>query len=155
MNNNVIDESLYLSNIPQRTAGKSSLGKDDFLKILIAQLQNQDPLNPMEDREFIAQMASFSSLEQLINMTRMFEQFVTTQTNTAIIQNSQMIGKQIKYMNYIELEDGDIEEIEKTGIVKAISFKGGNILFELDNGDKVKPEYIFEIREMSESPSDE
>lgn len=155
MNNNVIDESLFLTNIPQRTTGNSNLGKDEFLKILIAQLQNQDPLNPMEDREFIAQMASFSSLEQLINMTKMFEQFVTTQTNTAIIQNSQMIGKEIKYMNYIDLKNGDTAEIEKTGIVKAISFKGGNILFELDNGDKVKPEYIFEIREMSESPSDE
>lgn len=155
MNNNIIDESLYLSSIPQRTTGNSSLGKDDFLKILIAQLQNQDPLNPMEDREFIAQMASFSSLEQLMNMTRMFEQFVTTQTNTAIIQNSQMIGKQIKYMNYVELENGEQEEIEKTAIVKAVSFKGGKILFEVDNGDQVKPEYIFEIRDSNETSSDD
>lgn len=155
MNNTIIDESLYLSNIPQRTTGNSSLGKDEFLKLLIAQLQNQDPLNPMEDREFISQMATFSSLEQLINMTKMFEQFVTSQTNTAIIQSSQVIGKEIKYVEYVDKEDGTKEQIEKTGIVKAISFKGGNITFELDNGDKVKPEYIFEIREKNETSSDE
>ena len=154
MNNTIIDESLYLSNIPQRTTGNSSLGKDEFLKLLIAQLQNQDPLNPMEDREFISQMATFSSLEQLINMSRMFEQFITSQTNAAIIQSSQVIGKEIKYVEYIEKEDGTREQVEKTGIVKAISFKGGNIAFELDNGDKVKPEYVFEIREKKEPSTD-
>ncbi|SFH50234.1 flagellar basal-body rod modification protein FlgD [Tindallia magadiensis] len=45
-----------------------NLDKDAFLKLLTTQLSNQDPLNPMEDREFIAQMAQFSSLEQMQNM---------------------------------------------------------------------------------------
>jgi flagellar basal-body rod modification protein FlgD len=49
-------------------AGKEILGKDDFLRILVTQLRNQDPLNPMEGTEFATQLAQFSSVEQLMQM---------------------------------------------------------------------------------------
>lgn len=153
---NTIDDSLYLSQRSERTTtNNSSLGKDDFMKILITQLQNQDPLSPMEDREFIAQMASFSSLEQMMNMTQMFETFIANQADMQIVQNSQMIGKQITYMDpqHIDSEAGD--EAANTGIVKAVSFKGGDLLFELDNGEKVRPEYIYEIRQHQDDSSSE
>jgi len=46
----------------------TEMGKDQFLQILVTQLRNQDPMQPMQDKDFIAQMAQFSSLEQTMNM---------------------------------------------------------------------------------------
>lgn len=54
---------------------EASLGKDDFLKLLIAQLQNQDPLNPADATQFTAQLAQFSQLEQLSNMSTKLDTF--------------------------------------------------------------------------------
>jgi flagellar basal-body rod modification protein FlgD len=52
-----------------KTAGSQSLGQDEFLQLLVTQLSHQDPTNPMEDKEFIAQMAQFSQLEAITNMS--------------------------------------------------------------------------------------
>lgn len=56
-------------NKAENNKSNDTLGKDQFLSILVAQLRNQDPMQPMQDKEFIAQMAQFTSVEQLMNMS--------------------------------------------------------------------------------------
>ncbi|QEN06408.1 flagellar hook assembly protein FlgD [Thiospirochaeta perfilievii] len=68
------------------------MGKDEFLKILITQLQNQDPTKPMEDKEFISQMAQFSSLEQMNNLNTQFEK---VSNNLASNQAVSLLGKNV------------------------------------------------------------
>ncbi|AIF52121.1 flagellar hook capping FlgD N-terminal domain-containing protein [Pelosinus sp. UFO1] len=76
-------------NTATATKSNSSLGKDDFLNLLVKQLQYQNPLDPMDNTAFVAQMAQFSSLEQMQNLN-------TTMTN---MQASNMIGNTINFKN--------------------------------------------------------
>lgn len=88
------------------------LGKDDFLNLLVTQLQHQDPLNPMKSAEFTSQLAQFSSLEQMSNVNTNLE---LLQLYQASINNSQavgFIGKTIKALgNSIGVADGVADQI--------------------------------------------
>lgn len=74
---------------------KSAMGKDEFLKLLLAQMQNQDPLKPLENHEFVAQLAQFSSLEQLTNIGSGIQNLKTGLGENAKLQALTMMGKQV------------------------------------------------------------
>ena len=114
------------------TNATSDLGKDAFLKLLIAELSNQDPLNPMEDREFISQMATFSSLEQMQNMNKTLESMAEANKFSAV----SYIGKAIAYT--VDSTEEGAEAAQKAGIVSAVWFDDnkGTILKTTD-GDEV------------------
>lgn len=114
-------------NVPPSGKSGSTLGKDEFLKILIAQIQNQNPLQPMEDKEFIAQMAQFSSVEQLTNMSAMLERL-----SNSIGMSSSLIGKTIGWF----VEDGSEEGTVRTGQVEAITVRAGKI-YAVVNDDEI------------------
>ena len=103
------------------TATNDTLGKDAFLKLLIAELSNQDPLNPMEDREFISQMATFSSLEQMQNMNSTLTSMAEANKFSAV----QYIGKAVAFTS----GEGD-DATQKVAIVNHVWFdpKEGTIL---------------------------
>ena len=101
------------SNTSQVTASKdSALGKDDFMNLLVVQLQNQDPLNPMDSAAFTSQLAEFSSLEQLSNVNENLENLKMYQSSINNAQAVSFIGKNIDALgNSIQLEGSEIEEI--------------------------------------------
>lgn len=77
-------------------ATSSGMGKDEFLKLLTTQLQNQDPLSPLENHEFVAQLAQFSSLEQQVTTNEQLVQIQLSQMGLANAQLSSFVGKTIR-----------------------------------------------------------
>jgi len=75
-------------------AGNQILGKDDFLKLMVAQMKNQDPMNPADDKDNIAQMAQFSSLEQITNLASATQELATRMSLT---QNVGLLGHDVTY----------------------------------------------------------
>jgi flagellar basal-body rod modification protein FlgD len=142
-----IDQGLYLSTYQSqnRSTGSSQLGKDEFLKILMSQLQHQDPMNPMQDKDFVAQMATFSTLEQITNMGKAFEDFVQLQKQGSLIAYQQMIGKEVSYSVPVEGEDG-VAVKNGEGTIENIQYSNGEITFSLSDGSVVRPENIFEVQ---------
>ncbi|MDC7220159.1 MAG: flagellar hook assembly protein FlgD [Spirochaetales bacterium] len=106
----MLDQSVNLFNktLNNGTVKSNELGKDDFLKILITQLQNQDPTKPMEDKEFISQMAQFSSLEQMTNMSEGFQN-LTSQLNASSAMN--YLGKTVQYSEGENTITGTVEAV--------------------------------------------
>ncbi|UCP01310.1 flagellar hook assembly protein FlgD [Borrelia hermsii] len=105
----------------QRGVKGSNLGRDDFLKLLITQLKYQDPTDPMKDKEFIAQMAQFSALEQMTNMSKSFESL-----SSALGANKDLdlLGKIVEFEHTDgEIIKGKVTNI-KTGVVPQIMIDG-------------------------------
>ncbi|REK76511.1 flagellar hook capping FlgD N-terminal domain-containing protein [Paenibacillus paeoniae] len=120
------------------------LGKDQFLSILVAQLRNQDPMQPMQDREFIAQMAQFTSVEQLMNMN----------TELSLMRNSigsasSLIGKWVQWNEYDEA--GAVKTL--SGQVDSILSKDG-ILYSRIGNKEVALDYLLSISENQPDDSE-
>lgn len=114
------------------------LGKDAFLKLMLAQLQNQDPLEPTDDKEFIAQMASFSSLEQMNNMADGFTELVSLvksgiMSQVSMQQATGYLGAEIEYTKTNE----DKTTTTLNGIVSSVRLESGTPVL-MVNGNKVQ-----------------
>ena len=113
-----------------------ALGQDAFFKILITQLQNQDPLNPMEDRDFVAQMAEFSSLEKTEKVYSLLEDKLSS---NQVIQNSNLIGKEIT---------ANVEGVQIEGVVDAVKSSNDKVLAVLDSGSEINISNITQVKNI-------
>ncbi|PYI50372.1 flagellar hook capping FlgD N-terminal domain-containing protein [Paenibacillus flagellatus] len=126
----------YKGAIEKQKTGSSNLGRDEFLKILVTQLSNQDPTQPLQDKEFIAQMATFTSVEQLTNMA---EEMRTLRQSIGF--SSSLIGKTISWTQ----TNSTGEKETHSGVVDSIKIKDGKQYAVV--GDKQAPlDQIAEIK---------
>ena len=116
--------------------GQEILDKDAFLKLLITQLRHQDPLNPVDDKEFIAQTAQFSALEQMQNINDNLKDVLSSRE---MADASVLIGKEIEALN----QDGQVI----SGEVSGVSREEGNLflIIEGDLENKVKIENVNQV----------
>lgn len=84
-----------LSATTSSSTGSTTLGKEDFLKLLVTQISNQDPLNPMDNTEFVAQLAQFSNLEQSITTNDHLTNLENAQVSLNNAQVTSLVGKTI------------------------------------------------------------
>ncbi len=116
------------------TSSTSVLGKDDFLKLLITELKYQDPTNPMDNKEFVSQMATFSSLEQMNNLNTGFTNLSTIITDSLmpglmLQQSSNLIGKEVSYLS----EDENGNSTLATGVVSGVVMEDGTAYCIIDD----------------------
>ncbi|MBC2724113.1 flagellar hook capping FlgD N-terminal domain-containing protein [Desulfosporosinus sp.] len=136
---NTINGTNSTSNTNNSTNGQSisnavntALGKDDFLKLLMTELKNQDPLQPLDNKDFISQMAQFSSLEQMNNVAKSMEDLSKSMFNFAqqatLTQGAAMIGK---WVGGINVTDSTPME----GVVEAVKWLDGEPTVQIRKSD--------------------
>jgi flagellar basal-body rod modification protein FlgD len=129
---NTVNSFNSANNAKTGRVASQELGKDDFLKLLLAQLANQDPTSPMENTEFIAQMAQFSSLEQMTNMSTGFTKMASMLSSSEAVSS---IGRSVEI---------DLGDTSLTGIVEGAT-RGENPQVQVNgmfyNMDQIKRIY--------------
>jgi flagellar basal-body rod modification protein FlgD len=108
------------------TEKSENLGKEDFLKLLIAQLTHQDPTEPMKDTEFVAQLATYSGLEQQMNMNKNLETLIASNNASTAANAIGLIGMVVGFTN----ADGQLQ----TGQVAFLDIVGGEVNLVLFDG---------------------
>ena len=116
------------------SAAPGQLGKDDFLKMFVAQLQHQDPMNPMNDAEFMGQMAQFSTLEQVSNLAAANQEVAR---NLAANHAIGLIGRTVTWT--------DENDVAHTGVVEKVTTKDGLPSLTVNGTDGVDPATITQV----------
>ena len=111
---------------------------ESFLKLLVAQMKNQDPTSPMESTDYVAQLATFSQVEQSVQMNKKLEAMIQ---GSALAQATSLIGKRIETM------DG-----KAGGIVKEVELYSDGTVMVLEDGTRVPMGSSFVVRSADAAP---
>ena len=127
-----------------KSSDSSTLGMDDFLKLLAAQLANQDMMNPSSDTEFIAQMAQFSSLQSMDSLAKM----------ASFNQSTALVGKSVVVASYdrnnmLVTDEGIVEKVNLFGTEPSIIVNGKEYIY--SNVMEIRNTIVEEKEELDES----
>jgi flagellar basal-body rod modification protein FlgD len=116
-----------IGSAPASAMGASSLGLQDFMRILLTQLTYQDPLKPMDNQSFMAQMAQFTSLEQTQRLNDRVQQLIE---NQAALQSVSLIGRTVDVTTSTGQATGTVTSLSLQGEspLLTLSVAGGSVL---------------------------
>jgi len=125
---------------------EQEIQKDMFLKLMIAQLKNQDPTSPMDQKDMMASMTQFSQVEQMQNMTKAME-------TLSLAQGVNMVGQFVDY-RFVQRNESGIVEVDevRSGKVVSVEQTGGQVQLMLTNGVRVKPLDVASMSETARPP---
>lgn len=125
-------------------AGASAglLGKDDFLKLLIGQMKNQDPLNPTDSAEYMGQLTQFSILEQTTNAAQTAAAHAANDYDAQAIE---LIGRTVSYTK--------ADKSEATGVVQRVTFSAQGPALTIDGVDGISPIAVTKVAPTPTSPT--
>jgi flagellar basal-body rod modification protein FlgD len=127
-----------------KTQGSSELGQNEFMELMIAQMENQSPLDPQDNGEFISQLAEFSSLEEMQKLSSQVENFATSYQSSQALQASAMVGRTVLVpgtdapMSSDGTISGMVDLEASTGSLKVSIFNAsGELVNELNMGQQL------------------
>jgi flagellar basal-body rod modification protein FlgD len=132
---NPISQALTGATTTQPKSAAQTLGKDDFLKLLVGQLQHQDPLSPSDDQQWIGQMAAFSQLEQVSNTAATTQKIVDTLNVNGTLS---LIGHTVTYLD----ESGGSHQ----GVVQTVDMAGGTASLTVDGVAGIKASAVTQVK---------
>lgn len=130
MSTNAVTGASSAGTLTQAIAGNKKLGQDEFLKLLVTQMTNQDPLSPEDDKSFIASMAQFSSVESLGSLSSSMGQ----------LQAASLLGKTVE-----ATVTDDTGSRTVTGQVSAVTYSSGVANLQV-GADSVKLSEVVQVR---------
>ena len=117
------------------TQANNGMGKDTFMKLLVAQMSNQNPMEPTDDKEMIAQMTQFSTLEQITNMAT---ESTKSATASQMSQAVNLLGRTVTYL--------DADGAKQTGTVDQVSMVSGAPNLTVGGNDGITTSQITQVR---------
>lgn len=151
-------ESYQQSQANSANKANDALGKDAFLQLLVTQMKYQDPLDPQDNGEYLAQLAQFSALEQMTNvadgLSNVSNLVSNIDTSVLVGQLSSMIGQQVQWTTSTTSTDaeGNTKTIKNTfeGIVKGVSISDGSPSIVAESGGKTYQVAISDVTRIGE-----